>query len=215
MSSTKPVLTGLLDDMLDPELLAKLQAKRAKLVRTDLSDLIVERPKPLPLELLQPTSVIFHAQENTCTCGAKQTLPLGLVAMHPFKRNGRLAEGRIGIPLQEPNDFPILLRERDITRTSSKVCAECVDDVRFAPRSSPPSTYVPPQLNTPQWDDQFGYASTDEIRAYEERLRRAAERERHEEDQAEKALVVRGFHDKNESLLTEESLDVTSPEDTE
>lgn len=162
----------LLDDLLDPAILASIKVKRATKARTDLSDLMGEpKPRPAAIEVLSPTSVILYVQENTCRCGAISEIPLGLVAMHAIKRHGRKSDDRVGVALSEPNEFPDVPRERDVQRSTSIVCQLCVERARHTPRITP-SEYKPPQLDTPEWSEQFGYANSAEVHARAEVLRK-------------------------------------------
>jgi hypothetical protein len=171
-------LSNLLDDLLDPATLASLTKKRAAKAKTDLSDLI----PPPKLELLPPTAVILHLQENTCSrCNAVSILPLGIVAMHQLTRNGRKTGTNIGIPLTSPNEHPDLPREKDILRTQSMVCAVCVDLARTDPQPKAiPSPFPATRPGTTQWLEKYGYAKTNDIHDYEERIAHHDERIRRE-----------------------------------
>ena len=181
MSST------LLDDLLPPEQLAALRAKREKKARTDLRDLLPEKPK-LSIELLPAIKVLYRVQINRCkTCSSVVELPLGMVAMHPLKRNGRITSELVGVALREPNDYPELTRTPSPVHSESICCSNCVAESRFIPRTQ---GYVPPNVplpGTPAWEDQFGYGRAEEIHARAEELRRRAELlERELEESAER-----------------------------
>lgn len=175
-----------LDDMLSPEQLAAVKAKRPR-PRVDLSDLVPRRPPDI--EILEAIQVTFMEQINLClTCKREQRWPLGLVAMHKIKRHGRHCPDLAGVALTAANQHPHLARTREAQRSTSIVCSECVEEARFLPQPEhvPPPTPVP---GTPLWAEQFGWGKTDDIHKRGETFLRKQELIRRELEEPEPAKL--------------------------
>lgn len=205
-----------LDDLLSPEQLAAVTTKRATKARVDLTEFLPAKPK-LTIELMAAVKVLYRVQINTClNCKSVVELPLGLVAMHPVKRNGRVTTELVGVALLACNDYPEHTRTIDPAHSTSLVCSACVAESRFIPRVSGSPTPKPILPGTPEWQEQFGYGNSAEIHARAEELRRRAESfERELDRQDEKTSVPPSLMFLASSLADEEKDDLTNPQDTE
>jgi hypothetical protein len=205
-----------LDDLLSPEQLSSLATKRAKKARVDLTEFIPAKPK-LTIELLPAVRVLFYIQRNHClNCKSVVDLPLGLVAMHPLKRNGRITTDLVGVKLCECNDYPELERTLDILHSNSLCCVGCVAESRFIPRVQGSPIARPLIPGTPEWQEQSGYGNSAEIRARAEELHRRAESfERELERREEKTIIPPSLAFLSSSLADEEKDELTNPQDTE
>lgn len=214
MVEAQKVSATFLDDLLSPEDLQAVKAKRDARAKHDLSDLIVERVRPAAVELLGVAQVVFFSQINTClNCRETVEYPAGLVAMHRLKRHGRITNELIGVALSAPNQYPEHPRLREVTHTQTMVCSKCVDQARFLERLySPPPIPIP---GTAQWDEQFGYAATDDIRQREEAWQRRQEQISRELSEIEARIPPKQIIEIADDLRTGEEIEYTSPEDTQ
>lgn len=206
------IKTVSLDDMLSPEDLARVSAKRKKTASHDLSDLIPKRPPEI--EILEAVQVIFFSQVNTClNCKREVEFPSGLVAMHKMKRHGRSSPDLAGIALTSGNQHPHLERIHEVSRSTSIVCASCVDDARFVSRPSfEPPVPIP---GTPYWSEQFGWGSAPEIHKREEEWNRRQERLARELSEGETRIVPEEITSLAQNLSFDETPEYTSKDDTQ
>lgn len=201
-----------LDDLLSPEDLAKVKAKRG--AKTDLSDLITPRVRPPDIEVLEAVQVIFFSQINTClNCKREMQFPTGLVAMHKIKRHGRTTNELAGIALTEGNQHPHLERQHQTTSSTSIVCSECVDQARFVvtPTHNPPI----PVPGTSYWNEQFGWGNSAEIHSREEAWERRQELINRELAEGEARIIPPQIEDQARELQVSEAVEYTLPEDSQ